>query len=91
MKLPFQITFNALLMILIGFALMAFGGWLAIRQGSRIHGVGFFATGIGNILFGITNGFTNMTPTGRLIYRLALVAYLVGLPLIAYYLLTELF
>lgn len=89
MNLPFQITLNSVLMVLIGLGLMAFGVWLALRQGSRIDGTGFFFTGIGNILFGITNGFTNMSSTGRLLYRLALVAYLIGIPLIARYLYGE--
>lgn len=87
--MPFQITFNSVLMILIGLALMAFGGWMAMYPGGRVDGAGFFFTGIGNILFGITNGFTDMTSTGRLLYRLALVAYLIGIPLIAHYLYGE--
>ena len=89
MNLPFQITFNSVLMIFIGLSLMTFGGWLSIHPGSRVDGAGFFFTGIGNILFGITNGFTDMTSTGRLLYRLALVAYLIGIPVIAYFLFKE--
>lgn len=89
MNLPFQITFNSVLMMIIGVSLMVFGVWLASHSGTRIDGAGFFFTGIGNILFGITNGFTDMTSTGRLLYRLALVAYLIGIPVIAYFLYKE--
>lgn len=75
--------------MIIGVSLMVFGVWLASHSGTRIDGAGFFFTGIGNILFGITNGFTDMTSTGRLLYRLALVAYLIGIPVIAYFLYKE--
>jgi hypothetical protein len=91
MNLPFQITLNSILMVMIGLVLMVFGGWLITHPGFRVDGAGFFFTGIGNILFGITNGFTDMTSTGRLLYRLALVAYIAGLPLVAYFLLKQIF
>jgi hypothetical protein len=90
MNLPFQPTFNSIIMILIGLGLMAFGAWLALHSWSRMFGIGFLATGIGNVLFGATNGFTDMTPVGRNLFRFALVAYIVGVPLIAYYLYGEL-
>ena len=91
MNLPFQLTLNSVLMIIIGLGLMIFGVWLASNPGFRVSGAGFFLTGIGSILFGLTNGFTNMTPTGRMLYRLALIAFIGGIPIIAYFLLTQLF
>jgi len=75
-------------MILIGLAMIVFGVWLAL-YGSRVHAVGFLFTGIGNILFGATNGFTDLTPIGQKLYRLALLAYVVGVPLVAYFLYNE--
>jgi hypothetical protein len=76
-------------MILIGLALFAFGAWLATLPGNRIFAIGFFFTAAGNILFGVTNGFTNMTPLGHKLFRLALAAYAVGIPFIAYFLFRE--
>jgi hypothetical protein len=76
-------------MILIGLALIIFGVWLGMSSWSRLYAVGFFFTGVGNILFGATNGFTDMTPTGRNLFRIALVAYLIGVPLVAYFLYGE--
>lgn len=69
--------------------MIAFGIWLALDW-ARFHAGGFLLTGIGNILFGATNGFTNMTPIGQKLYRLALVAYCGGIPLVAYFLYDEL-
>ncbi len=86
MNLPFQITFNSVLMILIGLGLIAFGLWLVTKSGNRLYGVGFLSTGIGNVLLGVTNGFTNMTPVGRKLYRIALIAFIIGIPIIIYFL-----
>lgn len=89
MNWGFQPTFNSILMIFIGLALIAFGVFLALSPSRRFHAVGFMLTGVGNILFGATNGFTDMTPMGQKLYRLALLAYAGGLPLVGYFLYRE--
>ena len=86
MNLPFQLTFNSILMIFIGLALLALGGWLALRPESRFFAVGFLFTAVGNILFGVTNGFTDMTHLGRKLFRFSLAAYVIGVPIIIYFL-----
>lgn len=86
MNLGFQPTFNSVLMILVGLALIAFAVYLALSPTDRFHSVGFALTGIGNIIFGATNGFTDMTPIGQKLYRLALLIYAGGIPLIGYFL-----
>lgn len=86
MNLPFQPTFNSIVMILIGLLMIALGGFLLFSSVARFHSVGFVFTGIGNILFGLTNGFTNMSSTGLKLYRLALTAYLLGIPIIGHFL-----
>jgi len=73
-------------MIIIGLALIAGAVFCALQPYTRVFAAGFFFTGIGNILFGFTNGFTDMTPTGRKLFRLALGAYAIGIPLIGYFL-----
>ena len=86
MNLAFQPTFNSIVMILIGLVLIGLGVMVVLSPASRIHSVGFVFTGIGNILFGITNGFTDMSPIGLKLYRLALGAYVIGVPVIAHFL-----
>ena len=76
-------------MIFVGLALIAFGVFLVLSPSHRFHSVGFVLTGVGNILFGATNGFTDMTPIGQKLYRLALLAYAGGVPLIGYFLYRE--
>jgi hypothetical protein len=86
MNLPFQPTFNSIVMILIGLALIVIGVFIVLSPSGRMHSVGFLFTGIGNILFGMTNGFTNMSPTGLKLYRIALATYVIGVPIIAHFL-----
>ena len=86
MNLAFQPTFNSIVMILIGLALMALGVYFLLLPHTRMHSVGFLATGVGNILFGITNGFTDLSPIGLKLYRFALAAYIVGIPIIIHFL-----
>ena len=84
MRLPFQPTFNSIVMILIGVGMIFVGIWLGLKSFTRELGAGLFFTGIGNLLFGLTNGFIDMTSTGRLLFRIAVFAYLLGVPLLAY-------
>ena len=86
MSFAFQPTFNSIIMILIGVALVSIGVLVALMPANRMHAVGFVFAGIGNILFGLTNGFTDMSPIGLKLYRLALLAYIVGVPVIAHFL-----
>lgn len=73
-------------MMFIGLALIVFAVYLVMNPWARFFASGFFFTGIGNILFGLTNGFTDMTPLGQKLYRLALLAYIIGIPIIGYFL-----
>jgi hypothetical protein len=86
MNLPFQPTFNSILMILIGLALIFLGVFFALSPAFRFHSVGFIFAGIGNVLFGFTNGFSDMSPLGLKLYRLALAAYILGIPVIIHFL-----
>ncbi len=89
--LPLDLSFNKILMLCIGLSLIVYGIWLGKSPGSRLLGVSLFFTGVGSLLFGITNGFSDMSLTGRLLYRMSLIAYLIGLPILTYYLTTVFF
>lgn len=79
-----NLTLNKVIILAIGLCLVGFGIWYIIRPGGRITGVGLFFTGIGNLLLGITDGFVDMSPLGRIFYRVAILAYIIGLPVLAF-------
>lgn len=83
--IAFEPTLNSILMIIVGSAMIVFAIFLVFTPYTRVFAVGLLLTGFGNVLFGLTNGFTDMTPVGRLLYRIALVAYLLGVPIIGYF------
>lgn len=84
MQLPFEVNLNSVLMILIGLGCVIVGAALGLRPHYRVLGAGLFIVGFGNLLFAITNGFTDPSPTGRLLFRIAIITYLMGAPLVAY-------
>jgi len=86
MNFPFQPTFNSIVMILIGLVLIVLGVLVVLMPAHRMHSVGFIFTGIGTVLFGLTNGFTDMSGMGLKLYRFALAAYAVGVPVIIHFL-----
>jgi hypothetical protein len=84
MGLPFNLNLNAVLMILVGVVFIGVGAVLASQYLYRLMGVGLFIIGIGNLLFGLTDGFSDTSPRGQVLFKLALGAYLVGVPIVGY-------
>lgn len=80
-----NLTLNSILIIIIGLGLISLAVWSALN-GGRIQGAGLFLTGLGTILLGFTNGFVDMTPQGRFLFRVGVVAFLIGIPISLYYL-----
>ena len=48
--------------------------------------IGLVLVAVGNVLFGLTDGFSDSTPRGRLLFRIGATSYIVGIPIIAYFL-----
>jgi hypothetical protein len=68
-----NLTLNSILIMIFGLR-------------GRVQGVGMVFTGLGIAILGFTNGFTDFTPLGRFLYRIAIAAFLVGVPISLYYL-----
>lgn len=85
MRLPMQIDLNTNSVIMLLLAVACVGGGIYCAQYSylRIMAVGLILTGIGNAMFGITHGFSDPTPTGRLLFRIGAAAYIIGIPPLA--------
>lgn len=81
-----NLTLNSILIIFFGLILIILGIWAGLSPGGRGQGVGLFFTGLGTVILGLTNGFTDFSPQGRFLYRIAIVAYLIGIPISVYYL-----
>ncbi len=83
MNIPFTLSLNTVLMVLIGGAFIVFSMYHGLFFRDRLATIGLFATGIGCTFLGLTDGFTDPTPRGKVLYKIAVVAFVVGLPILA--------
>lgn len=81
-----SITLNGFILIGVGLFLLYYGVTLVLVPYERLHGAGFLLSGAASVVFGWTNGFTDMSPLGRWLAKLAVIAYIIGLPIVAFYL-----
>ena len=80
-----SLTLGSILIILAGLLLATYGGWNLYRYRSYMYGTALFSTGVGTALCGVTNIFTDYSPAGRMFTRVGVMAFLCGVPLLAYY------
>ncbi len=79
-----NLTFTSILLIVIGFLLLAYGGWYFYRFRDYTWAAGMISLGIGNGLFGVTNGFTDLSPKGRIFIKVGVTALIVGVLVTGY-------
>ena len=78
---PLPKSLNSWLVIALGL-IFFFGGLChVILLHDRILSFGLVATGLGFFLLGLTEGFSDPTPRGKLLYRIAIVSFIVGVPI----------
>lgn len=75
-------SLNSWLVMAIGSLMLIGGVCHGIFSRDRLTSAGLVATGVGFLFLGLTEGFTDPTPRGKLLYRIAIIAFVIGLPLI---------
>ncbi|MCB1024283.1 MAG: hypothetical protein KDB79_07830 [Acidobacteria bacterium] len=78
MTLSRYLNFNTIVLSLVGLLMIAKGLFNLILFRDYIFAGGISMLGAGFIIFGITNGFADPTPRGRLLFRIAIPALLIG-------------
>lgn len=84
-----NLTLNSIVWMILGIGISLFGAYLTYKwryTGFRLlpMPVGIIFIGIGMILCGMTNGFTDHTPLGRKLKKIGAFLLIVGLPLVVY-------
>ena len=79
-----NLTLVSIFWIFLGLVLAATGGYYAYKWRMYLLGVELGVLSIGVILCGMTNGFTDYSPTGRLFSKIGIISILIGLPLVIY-------
>jgi hypothetical protein len=79
-----NLTLNSIFWLFLGVLLIAFGGYVLIYMRMYPFTAGLVFLGLGSAFCGITNGFTDYTPMGRLLWKLGIPILLLGLLLTGY-------
>jgi len=78
------LNFNTIILVVTGLLLMAWGAWKIYRFRDYVFGGGVFLIGVGNLMFGATNGFSDPTPRGRILFKAGIFGYVLGILSTAY-------
>lgn len=84
-KIITSLTPTSIFWLVLGAAIFAYGVYIAYRWRMYSYAVGLIGMGIGSIICGLTNGFTDQSPTGRIVSKFGIVALLGGVVLVGYY------
>jgi len=80
-----EITLNGYILLAAGLFLFCYGASMITMPYQRLYGVGFLLIGFATSILGITNGFADMSPLGRWLAKIAVIAYIGGLPILCFY------
>lgn len=80
-----KLNFTSIFLMVIGllFVLWSIWGTYQIRSVDKSN-IGMFSLGMGLLLFGFTNGFSDMTTQGRFLSKFGMFALIVGLLIYGY-------
>jgi len=81
MLYPLPTSLNSWLVIAIGLLMFLGGAYHGVFFRDRLTSAGLVANGVGFLLLGLTEGFTDPTPRGKFLYRIAVIAFIVGIPI----------
>lgn len=79
------LTLNKVLMTAIGLSLLVVGIMLLFSR-KYVFGAGMCFFGIGSMFWSLTSGFIDMSPKGRVFYRLGVISFLIGFGITIYFL-----
>lgn len=81
MYLP--LSLNSWLVMIIGLVFLLGGIYHGIFFHDRVLSAGMVSFGTGFLLLGLTEGFSDPTPRGKLFYRIAIISFIIGIPILA--------
>jgi hypothetical protein len=79
-----NLTLNSIFWLFLGLLLLLGGGYVGYRMRMYPLAAGLIFLGLGSIFCGITNGFTDYSPMGRILWKIGIPTLLLGLLLAGY-------
>ena len=80
-----NLTLNSIFWLVLGVLLFGYGAYNAYYWRDYIFSSGLIFLGLGSISCGLTNGFADYSPMGRMLWRFGLPFLLLGLLLTGYH------
>jgi hypothetical protein len=81
---PIQLTIRGIFVGAFGAVLGIVGVYFITQWWTRTLGVGVLLVGAGLMAMGATNGFSDYSPLGKLLYKVGLISFGIGVPLSIY-------
>lgn len=79
-----NLTLNSVFWIGLGVILVGFGIYNQYYYGQAVYAAGLTSLGLGSAACGVTNGFTDYSRNGRLLWRIGAALLVIGLLLTGY-------
>jgi hypothetical protein len=76
-------SLNSWLVMIIGLVFLISGLYHGLFYRDRVLSAGMVTFGVGFLFLGLTDGFSDPTPRGKLFYRIAIIAFIIGIPILA--------
>jgi hypothetical protein len=76
-------SLNSVLISMLGIVFLFIGTYIFVAVDQQVFGIGMAATALGCMFCGMTNGFADRSPRGYAYRRLGMVAFAIGIPVIA--------
>ena len=79
-----NLTLNSVFWLLLGVGLIGGGGYVFYKLRTLSFTTGLVSLGLGSVLCGLTNGFTDYSRNGRLFWKVGAIFLIIGLLLTAF-------
>lgn len=76
---------NGVIAVLLGVFFIAWGVFGLANRMTDFFSIGISVFGAGCIIFGITDGFNDETPRGRLLFKIGILVFLLSAAILGYY------
>lgn len=79
-----KLTLSSILLLIIAISFIAYGTWSYYKTRDYIWTTGLICLGISSGLFGITNGFSDLSPRGRIFMKIGVTTLIMGILIVVY-------
>lgn len=80
-----SLTPTSIFWLVLGIIIFLYGVYIGYKWRMYYYSFGLLSAGFGGMICGLTNGFTDQSPKGRVISKFGIAALLIGVAMLVYY------